>query len=137
MSDTAKRTITLTGRPPVTISDEVWPLVASASDSEHDGQVECQANRRSKWFIGVRQHEDGRAIVYATYSYSSNWHGARDYAAKHGRIIPPTLDDEGICREIKNVACEMEASEAKDDDAKRWRSLADECIADMPAEELV
>lgn len=127
------RTITLTGRPPVTISNDNWPLIASASDKDFDNQYEFQANRISKWFIGARQHEDGRAIVYATYSYSSNWQGARDYAAKHGVIVDKDGD---ICRAIESVADDMAAAECNGDDGARWKTLAAECIADMPAEEL-
>ncbi len=139
MSDSKTRTITLTDRPPVRINEANWPLIASAKDYEHDGQVECQANRRSSWFVGVRQHEDGRAIVYATYSYSTNWQKARDYAAKHGVLLSPTdggADDAHIISAIKEVTERMAACECNDEDAARWPTLADECIADMPAEEL-
>lgn len=135
MSDDKKRTITLTGRPPVTINEDAWPLIASARDHEHDGQVECQANRQSKWFIGVRQHDDGRAIIYATYSYTSNWQGARCFYAKRGRITPAS-DLAQLCREIENVAHEMESCEVQGEDAERWNTLAAECIAELPAEEL-
>ncbi len=47
-SENKRRTITLTDRPPVIISDEAWPLLASASDKEFDNQYEFQANR-SRW----------------------------------------------------------------------------------------
>lgn len=129
----AIRTITLTDRTPVRIEDENWKMIASASDKEFDNQYEFQANRISKWFIGVRQHADGRAIVYATYSYSSNWQGARDYSAKHGELLAIGAD---IVRAIKDVAAEMSACECDGEDGMRWTTLADECIADLPAEEL-
>lgn len=131
-----KRTITLTDRPPVTISEEHWPLIARGSDSEHDGQVECQANTESKWFIGVRQHADGRAIVYSTYWYSSNWQGARCYNPKHGVMLPAGSTPEAICAAINDVAQGMAGCECYGNDAERWPTLADECIADMPAEDL-
>lgn len=138
----SQRTITLTGRPPVKINEDNWPVLASASDSEHDGQVECQANRKSSWWIKVRQHEDGRAIVYAGYSYTANWQNARDYAAKRGVMLEigegdgarPT--DEQICRAIREVCEDIAGAECDGDDAARWPTLAAECIADMPAEEL-
>jgi len=132
-----KRTITLSDRPPVTVNEEDWGFIAVVRDSEHDGQVEYQANSKSKWFLGVRQHDDGRTIVYATYYYSTNWQNARDFSAKHGVMLPKDCTTDDICKAIKEVANRMESCEAADEDNKRWSSLADACIADMPAEELV
>lgn len=136
MAENKTRTITLTGRPPVTVSENAWPLIASAQDSEHDGQVECQANRKSRWWIGVRQHDDGRAIVYATYSYTSTWQNSRDFVAKAGILLPAKADAEAICAAIQNVGNEIAGMECSEGDADRWPTLVAECIADMPAEEL-
>jgi hypothetical protein len=132
----ATRTITLTDRPPIRIDEDNWPLVASSQDKEHDGQVECQANQKSYWNLRVRQHEDGRAIVYATYDYTSNWQGARDYSAKHGVLLPVGTTAEAIVSAINDVSETMSGCEHHGDDSARWATLADECIADMPAEEL-
>lgn len=127
------RTITLSRRQPVKVNEDDWPVIASASDKEWDNQYECQANRISKWYVGVRQHEDGRAIVYATYSYSTNWQGARDYSARHGQLLAADAD---ICAAIREVCGDMAASEHNGEDASRWAQLADDCQADMPAEAL-
>lgn len=135
----AKRTITLTGRPPVTIDEDSWPVLASASDKDHDGQVECQANRTSKWFIKVRQHHDGRVIVYGGYDYDSSWRNENNYHARRGVILSPTdggANDEAICRAIKDVCDDISQAEHAGNDAARWKTLSDDCIADMPAEEL-
>lgn len=134
----AKRTITLSNRPPVVVDEEKWGIIAQASDSEHDGQVECQANRKSSWSIRVRtpENEDGRALVYAVYNYTSNWQNARDYCVKHGDMLPKGSDTDAIIRSIQNVASRMAGCEHHADDADRWAQLADDCIADMPAEEL-
>lgn len=132
----SQRTITLTGRPPIKIEDDDWDCIAQASYSEHDGQVECQANRTSKWWVKVRQHDDGRAIVYAGYDYTSNWQGARNYAARQGDLLDgkPTAID--ICRAIEDITARIANCEHDGDDSARWATLAYECIADMPAEEL-
>lgn len=135
-----KRTITLSNRPPVSISDENWPIIASASDKDYDNQYEFQANRISKWFIGVRQHQEGefahedeKFIVYATYSYSSNWQNARVYSAKSGYIFGK---DDDMAAAILSVADDIASKEHNGNDASRWATLRDECIADLPAEEL-
>lgn len=132
----SKRTITLTDRPPVNINEDAWPMIANAGDKEYDNQYEFQANRISKWFIGVRRHQDGRAIVYATYSYSSAYQGARGYAVKHGVMLPAGTTDADICRAVKDVAGMMAEAEHNGGDASRWPQFANDCIADMPAEEI-
>lgn len=108
------RTITLTDRAPVKIWDDEWPIIAEASN--HDGQVESQANRR-KW-IKVREHADGRRIVYGR--YSTQFQHERDAAG--GALT----DAAGTVAAIRAVADEVI------DDAQ----LGDECIADLPAEEI-
>jgi len=129
------RTITLSGRPPVRIDEDNWPTLASASDSNHDGQVECQANTKWSWWVRVRQHADGRTIVYAGYDYETAWMGKRDYRARAGELLP-IYDTDVVCRTICEV-CELIATtEADQDHSARWATLAAECIADMPAEEL-
>lgn len=132
----SKRTITLTDRPPVTIEEDNWDVIAIASDNEHDGKVKSQANIESNWWIKVRQHDDGRAIVSASYSYRSNWQNARDYSAKRGIVLPATSDSAAIIAAIKEVCADIATAEHHGDEADRWPTLAAECIADLPAEEL-
>lgn len=141
MSDTTNktRTITLSDRPPVRIQEDNWPLLATAADKDYDNQYEFQANRISKWFLAVRQAaDDYRTIVYATYTYTSNWQGARCYSAKHGVMIgtKEECETEDIVRTIREVCARMESCEHHGEDAARWSTLADECIADLPAEDL-
>ena len=132
-----KRTITLTNRPPVRINEEDWPLIASARDKEFDGQFEFQANMTSIWFIGVRQHEDGRAIVYARYSFSTNWQGHRDFSAARGVLLTAEeAEGDGIVEAILTVADDIAGAECDGDDADRWGTLKMDCIASLPVEEL-
>ncbi|MDD4888738.1 MAG: hypothetical protein PHU85_02315 [Phycisphaerae bacterium] len=129
----SKRTITLTNRAPVTIDEDNWPTIAEATDSEHDGEVECQATRKSKWSVRVRKHSDGRAIVYATYSYDTNWRNARCYSAKRGILVASGGD---LVAAIREVCDDIAYAECDEEDAERWPTLAAECIANLPAEEL-
>lgn len=131
------RTITLTGRPPVTINEDAWPVIASASDKDYEGEFEFQSFRTSKWHITVRQHEDGRTLVYATYSYSTAWRNERGLQAKRGELLPKGgACEEHICRAIERVCQDVASAEHSGDDAGRWSELAAECVADMPAEVL-
>lgn len=109
-------TITLTERRPVTIVKDDWPILASAEDTDDRAHPE-QANRR--WKLIVRQHADGRSIVYGV--YTSAFLDARDV---RGGVL---VEAEG---DIEAAIYEVTASLDFD------RALADQCVADLPAEEL-
>ena len=129
-TETKTRTITLTDRPPVRIREEQWPVIAHGLHRAHDGQVECQANRTWKTDIRVRQHEDGRSIVYGTYDYDSAWQGERGVDARDGVLLDAGED---LVAAIRSVGASM--AEAGGDD-HRIAEAVRQCIADLPAEEL-
>lgn len=123
------RTITLTGRQPVTIREDDWPLIASVKT--WDNQYESQANRA--WRLFVRQNEvDGRTLVYGVYSTQFP-----DEADRRGGelLTPPassTIDGEKFAVWPEIPAAIYRVAEYLGFE----RRLADECIADLPAEEL-
>jgi hypothetical protein len=119
--------IVLSERSPVSIDTDNWPVLAESSD--HDGQFECQAN--TKWFVIVRQHEDGRRIVYCG-KYAGN---GGQYAvfreirggwliAARGSGNEREVEEETV-RAIRRCAGLIE----RDD-------LGAECIGDLPAQEI-
>lgn len=130
----ATRTITLTNRPPVKIDEDTWGLIAVATAKDYDNQYEFQANRTSKWHIGVRQHDDGRAIVYASYNHTSAFQSESDYSCRAGVLLDSSDD---LPAAINEVAREIASQEHASSDAEKWPTLARNCIADLPAEELV
>ena len=116
-----QRTVTLTDRPPVKISEAAWPVIAKASD--HDNQYEVQAN--NLWHITVREHDDGRRIVYGRKSAGPGGQriGTRNPAA--GYLLAAGADASETIEAIKRVATAID----RDD-------MGAQCIADLPAEEL-
>lgn len=125
----AARTITLTNRPPVKIKEENWPVIASAKDEDWDTQYESQANQTWKWSIAVRRHKDGRAIIYATYTHTSQWAGSNDTYDRQGEYLAyKDVPLEHICTAITSVCARMQG--------ERWDSIKDQCIAGLPAEDL-
>lgn len=135
MSET--RTITLTNRPPVKIREDAWPVIANASDKDYDNQYEFQANRTWKWFINVRQHEDGRTLVYAGFAYTTAFQSERGYRIRHGKLLTEETSQQAIVDAIVDVCDDMAtAQHDSDESAARWRELARDCIADLPADEL-
>ena len=127
------RTITLTHRRPVKIDEEEWPILASASDDGHDGQYACQANR--KWWssIHVRQHADGRTLIYGRYKYSSSCQGDTDVEVRGGVLLHDGMaTDNAIIAAVRDLATDLDVR----CDACRvnMRELAHECIADLEPE---
>lgn len=102
-------TITLTDRPPVRVVKDDWSIVASASDHEE----------HRNWKLIVRQHGDGRSIVYGI--YDTNWQGEH---GRRGGVLVAAKED--IAAAIKTVGQSLDFEER----------LIQQCIADLPAEEI-
>ena len=109
------RTITLTGRAPVKIDEDSWSVIArAAKDRDRNNQ---ELSRR--YYLTVRQHADGRAIVYGIFSTSCQ--GEDDKRA--GRVVS---NGKNVAATIAEVGGLIGAPE----------SVIDQCIADLPPEEL-
>lgn len=109
------RTITLTGRAPVKIDEDSWPVIArAAKDRDCNNQ---ELSRR--YYLTVRQNADGRAIVYGI--FSTSYQGEDDKRA--GRVVS---NGKNVAATIAEVGGLIGAPE----------SVIDQCIADLPPEEL-
>lgn len=148
MSDTQTqpktRTITLTDRPPVRIAEDDWPVIARGDADDNDSDQPGNApNRQWERTIRVRQHEDGRAIVYGVYDYDTRFRGARGASARRGALLPaPATLDQLIAamREIGDELAEAESEAAIEESCKapqQWRVAVQQCIADLPVETLL
>lgn len=129
------KTIVLTDRPPVRIVAADWPVIARARFEAWDGEFEFQANRTWRGAITVRQHKvDGRVLVYASYGYSTRFQGERDEHLRAGRL----LAGYGVCDDITSAIIEAIHAVHREigEPHEQWRELANECIADMPVEDL-
>lgn len=144
-SKTRTITLTLTNRPPARVSEDDWPLIATGSadhDDSGDGLRGNQPNRAWTRTIRVRQHEDGRAIVYGVYDYSTRWQGETGAAAKHGTLLAAPVTEDQIIAAIRVVANDLAETETdaaiseSAKDSRLWRAAAQACIADLPAVEL-
>ena len=125
MTTTEKKlTITMSERRPITIVHAEWPVIATAF--RHDGAIKLQANH--EWIIRVREHVDGRRLVYG-WLQAGNGGVVRGWSgAAGGFLVAPTgdkPDEDETVRSIRRVGGII------DDD-----KLADACIADMPAEDV-
>lgn len=118
------RTITLTGRTPVTITDDHWPIIADASHDRYDGYVKSQANRIWEGWLKVRQHADGRTLIYGRDGHGTQWEGERGYIYRGGELLDAGAD---IPAAVMRVAQDLIARGA--DDA--MIQVAHECIADL------
>lgn len=137
-TESKKRTITLTDARPVTIREELWPVIAHASYDWHDGEVRCQANRTVGARIRVRRHADGRAIVYGTYTRSSNFrHDDEEGSGRAGRRLDATATEDDVIAAIRRVTADLaETAWRAERDRREILALAAECIADLPPTDL-
>ena len=118
MSDEQQKsylTISLTGRAPVRIVKDDWPIIAYAK--EWDNTYECQANRT--WKLSVRQHDDGRSIVYGL--FTTQFQNEKNRAG--GELLKQGDD---IAAAIQRVAHSLGFDDL----------LAQKCIDDLPAEDI-
>lgn len=126
-----QRTITLTGRSPVKIYEDEWPVIARATGDSYGGmdpQRHDQAESRGEidtHLLVVRRHADGRAIVY----------GVIDAAdAAWGQPAGGTDWRGGV---LLSAGAELaEAIRRVGDDGDLPDSVIRECIADLPAEQI-
>lgn len=123
-------TITLTDRPPVRIVKADWPIVAEVRGDDASLELARDPGRYNQalyngelttYRLVVRQHADGRALVYGvrTGGYrTSDWRG--------GELLPATNRVRTVADSIRAVGIEG----AMPDYVIR------NCIADLPAEQL-
>jgi hypothetical protein len=130
-----KLTIVLSDAPPVIVDAGVWPCIAVAD--WYSGQHECQANEKA--YVKVREHADGRRIVYGSRHRGPggmpiNYEGAQSGFLVDCRVsvgqgtLSDTLSDEttaATIRAIRRVAGAVDMP-----------TLGNQCIADLPAVEL-
>lgn len=123
MTTTEKKTITITmsEQSPLKLDPETWPIIASAD--RHDGAVACQAN--TEWYIRVREHADGRRVVYGGKTAGNGGQYASFRELRGGYLVAPG-DEQATIRAIRRIAGII------GDD-----QLGAECIGDLPARELV
>ena len=130
MTETKTRTITLTGRRPVTIDEAEWPIIARASDDSYEGNDPALHNQASdqgqidEYSLRVRQHADGRAIAYGT--YTEGWQSEHDGLTHAGYVVIPDSNPPSIEQAIDRVGKDLGVPE----------QLIADCIADLPAERL-
>jgi len=126
------RTITLTDRQPVKIREDEWPILAKGSYATWDGQYECQATQTRRIHITVRQHADGRAIVYGRYDYTTRWQGAKGVRHNVGHLCDRPISTAELVKAIQDVGREL--ADRVGEDMPDIRDVANECIAGLPAE---
>lgn len=126
------RTITLTNRPPVRIAEDSWPCIAEGIVDDWNGSsgFRHDANRITTIAVRVRQHQDGRAIVYARYKYETRWQDEKSWIERAGELLPTSED---LVAAIRRVGAQLQ-TQCQDDD--RIDCAVRLCVADLPAEQL-
>jgi hypothetical protein len=111
-----KLTITLSGRRPIEITKSAWPLIARSD--WFSGQLACQANEEA--YIKVRQHQDGRTLVYCSRDRGPGGMAIGYRGSQGGFLLEPGQDPVQAIRDCAGIIQDY--------------TMGDECIADLPAE---
>jgi hypothetical protein len=118
------RTITLTDRAPVAIVEADWPELAA-------GRYSFDRESLTTVAIRVRQHADGRTLVYGT----DHRTGPDGYTSRAGRLLDARESTpESLAATIILVGqdlCAMAGSECAD-----IQRAVRACLADLPAERI-
>ena len=123
MTTTKTRTITLSNRAPVSIHEDKWPEIAigDCRPGAMRNGTPVPHYETDRYTIRVRQHADGRAIVYGVVDASTPWNGTKDW--KGGELLTAGDDIPAAIRRVC-AAGQMPSG------------VADECTAALPAEEI-
>lgn len=136
-SEQAKtRTITLTDAPPVKIREDEWPVIAHGQYTDHDGEVEYQANRKWRADIRVRRHADCRMIVYGVYDYDTEFQRERAITTRAGELLEPGADPVAAIRAVGATLAESTEEAGYAGFRSHISAAVRDCIADLPAVEL-
>lgn len=130
------RTITLTGRAPIRIAEDEWPMIARAScrpGSMRNGtpvpdyETDC-------YMLHVRQHADGRVIVYGVIDAATAWTRTEDW--RGGELLAPpnrsNHPEDGLVVDSADVVSAIRRVGG----VRFPDSVMRECIANLPAEEI-
>lgn len=135
-----KIAVTMSERAPLKLDPELWPRIARVE--RHDGAVACQAN--TEWYICVRENADGRRVVYGG-KIAGNGGQYAGFRESRGGYLVDNVRDESRARDVEGEGISyMHPDEVETIRAIRRvagiigdDAMGDECIADLPAEELV
>lgn len=134
------RTITLTGRAPVKIREDQWPEIASAKDDSRTSAQFRPDYEIDEYAIRVRQHADGRTIVYAVLSAAiAEWYQPAGGESRRGGLLLTPPGDGPLTEDDGRVVSMAEISKAirrVGEECQIPDSVIRSCIADLPAEEL-
>lgn len=108
---TEKRLVVhMTGRRPISIVRDDWPLIAWGVEEEYNGQVRDESHETGDASIRVRQHSDGRLLVYGAFAYVCGHPNSPSHDASAGAIYPAGSD---IAEAIDEIVETMHAKLAK------------------------
>lgn len=123
-----QRTITLTGRAPVRIVEEEWPVLARADGDSAAASIRRDYARHEQaagqgelddYALRVRRHADGRVLVYGLCDGATAWTGTE--SRRGGELLDRGDDVIAAIRRVGEDCCLPDG-------------IIRDCIADLPAE---
>ncbi len=127
MNNNKNVTINLTNQAPVQVRSGDWPVIASADDDSWGHDVDYARHQQAiaqgeldLYLLRVRQHKDGRTLVYAKLCGATAWTGSLD---NYGGYLLEAPDNDDLVSSIRSAG----------EEAGLPNHLIRDCIGDLPA----
>lgn len=132
----SKIKIKLSNRLPVLVDPNEWELIACAEHNDRHGtQIGNEPTREDNWFIKVRQKEN-RYIVYGEYSYDTAYNPEECITLFAGKIVESPDFVIGTIQYVGLDLVDRLSEIGKEMESQVFHRLIQECISELPAEEI-
>jgi len=138
-----RRTITLSNRRPVRINEAEWPVIATGYSAAWLGE-QHSPSRTWSCRITLREHADGRALVYGVATLDTVYSDEQDIVLRAGDLVDAEAD---LSTAIDKLRDDLLIRLGGDDDpggddnpdgklAQQIKKACDQAISQLPAQDI-